>query len=152
MSLSPEDWGRHLSQGLAAGRAVAVFQVPSLTLVWYNRHYRSMLATLEGSRPRLGETLDAYSPLTYATNADALRSVGANGEPLCGEDMLFSVEDGLSTFGWSIHRPCPHHVVAVIDHCTHSPALKAPEQKKSPVRHALNWALSWGKHSVRSLT
>jgi hypothetical protein len=115
VSLSAEDWGRQLARGLSADRAIAVFSTPDLTLTWSNEAYLTLVDEPFRSAGALGHQLDELSPLSYATKSELLRHVATCGDPESEEDRVFSVEDGITLYRWSVHRVCPDRVIAVID-------------------------------------
>jgi len=113
MHLSAEDWGRQIAC-LEPDKAVAVFRTQDLTLTWSNQAYLDLLDEPFRTLGARGLALKDYSPLTYATQAQLLRSVAACGTPACSEDRSFSVEDGITLFRWTMHC-MDGHVIAVID-------------------------------------
>lgn len=103
--MSPKDHVPECAVFLAKGE--------SLTIVWANDSYKSLLPHPYSEQDITDLPLSSISPLA-PVRKDALLRVMHTGESEVGEDRRFSVEDGTLILTWRAYRPLPDHVLVVI--------------------------------------
>lgn len=94
--------------------AAAMFRADDLTLVWCNDQYQSFFVEPYRTEGGVGHAYSDISPVGFALHAEDMRAVNETGEMRSGEDRIFSVEDGIATYNWTIQQTQPGFLLALI--------------------------------------
>ena len=94
--------------------AAAIFNATDLTLVWCNDAYMTFIAEPYRSQGAVGVSYEEISPLGFALHAEDIRMVNETGEPRSGVDQIFSVEDGILRYSWTMQQPQPNLVLTLV--------------------------------------
>lgn len=101
------------STGLAC--AAAMYNADEdLTLVWCNDEFRTFMVEPYRSEGGVGAAYRDISPVGFAMHSGDMRAVAETGEQRSGQDRVFSVEDGILTFNWSISAPTAGTLLSLI--------------------------------------
>lgn len=94
--------------------AAALFEPPEFVLVWCNDEYRTFLDEPYRSEGGVGHPYREISPVGYALHVADMQAVSETGEGRSGQDRIFSVEDGIQRYNWTLERPIDRMVLAMI--------------------------------------
>lgn len=94
--------------------AAAMYEAQTLILIWCNTPFESFVVEPYRTDGPVGHAYLEISPVGYAMHGQDMEEVARTGEAKSGKDRIFSVEDGVVTYNWTIERPQPGILLALI--------------------------------------
>jgi len=98
-----------------------------LSVLWCNETYRRMLAEPVGEADIPGTPFTEISPMWGMRLGPVMREVAETGAPARGHDCEVDIERGPATWRWSIERPEPGILLALIDVVCGRPVALHPD-------------------------
>lgn len=94
--------------------AAAMYDADTLTLIWCNAPYETFVVEPYRSEGPIGRSYLEIAPVGFAMHGHDMEEVARTGDTRSGTDRIFSVEDGVISYKWTIERPQPGTVLALI--------------------------------------